>query len=139
MKKAIILFITAVFIIIVSCSKRGVDSIELIVKGDFPTEGKAIVHLYGYDKNIPDDSTTLMSIKKVDVNKNPLKLELEFPKDSYKVINSNYSNKDDIEFFITVDLDINEDEDVDYTQDFGHETLLRVFPGVKKEVLVKKI
>ncbi|WP_320047813.1 hypothetical protein [uncultured Ilyobacter sp.] len=139
MKKLVILFIAVIFIVIISCNKRENNIIELTVKGNFPTRGKAIIHLYGYDKNIPDETTALITIKKIDINENPLYLQLKFPKDAYETINSSQSRKEDIEFFITVDLDINEDEDIDYTQDFGGETLLRVTPGTKKEVYVKKI
>ncbi|WP_321330354.1 hypothetical protein [uncultured Ilyobacter sp.] len=139
MKRLIMLFFTVIFIVTVSCNKKENDIIELNVKGDFPTRGKAIIHLYGYDKNIPDETTALITIKKIDISENPLYIELDFPENAYEIINSNQSKKEDIEFFITVDLDINEDEDVDYTQDFAGETLLKVVPGMKKEVSVKKI
>jgi hypothetical protein len=139
MKRLIVLFVTVIFIVTVSCNKKENDIIELNVKGDFPTRGKAIIHLYGYDKNIPDETTALITIKKIDISENPLYIELDFPENAYEIINSNQSKKEDIEFFITVDLDINEDEDVDYTQDFAGETLLKVVPGMKKEVSVKKI
>ncbi|WP_319200446.1 hypothetical protein [uncultured Ilyobacter sp.] len=139
MKRLIMLFVTVIFIVTVSCNKKENDIIELNVKGDFPTRGKAIIHLYGYDKNIPDETTALITIKKIDISENPLYIELDFPENAYEIINSNQSKKEDIEFFITVDLDINEDEDVDYTQDFAGETLLKVVPGMKKEVSVKKI
>ncbi|WP_372714031.1 hypothetical protein [Ilyobacter sp.] len=139
MKKVIILFISVIFVMLTSCNKKEDNTIELVIRGEFPTKGKAIIHLYGYDKNIPDESTALITEKKINIKKNPLEINLEFPKDAYKIINSNYSKKEDVEFFITVDLDINEDKDVDYTQDFGGETLLMVVPGMKKEIYVKKI
>ncbi|ADO84383.1 hypothetical protein [Ilyobacter polytropus] len=139
MKKLMILFITIILVVILSCNEREDNTIELTVKGDFPQKGKAIAHLYGYDKNLPDETTALITIKKININENPLYFKMEFPKDAYEVINSNQSKKEDIEFFITVDLDINEDEDIDYTQDFGGETLLRVIPGMKKDISVKKI
>ncbi len=138
MKKIILMIISVIFVMISSCNNNEND-IEVTIKGDFPKKGKAVVYLYGYDKNIPDESTTLITIKKTHINKNPLKLKVQFPENTYKIINSNYFEKEDIEFFITVDIDTDEDLDIDYAQDFDKNPILKVVPGIKKEVLMKKI